>query len=165
MAGGRDIQHEPADLALKLATKDAMRAAGGQEFLSETLGKSQSRFSDYGSSTTADFMPVNDIRKVQALGAGKPGWPHITTALAREDGFELFKVPEAAPVAGDWLNHISALSAESSEITTKICSALADDQQVCANDIRKFALIGDAEQLLSIAVQLLAGLRAVAEGE
>lgn len=154
---------EPADLALKLATKDAIRGAGGQEFLSESLGRSQSRFSDYGSPNKPDFMPIDLVRKVQALGAGKPGWPHITHALARADGFDLYKLPETGAPSGDWLAHVSAISQETAEITSKICASVADDLKVDRDDIKKHALIADAEQLVTLGVQLLAQLRAVAE--
>jgi hypothetical protein len=150
---------EPADLALKLATKDAIRGAGGQEFLSESLGRAQSRFSDYGSPNKPDFMPIDLVRKVQALGAGKPGWPHITHALARADGFDLYKLPETGASKGDWLKHVGALSTEAAEITSKICASLADDQRIDAREIKNHALIADAEQLVTLGVQLLAQLR------
>jgi len=164
MGSRGEMALEPADLALKLATKDAIRGAGGQEFLSEALGRAQSRFSDYGSPNKPDFMPIDLVRKVQALGAGKPGWPHITHALARADGFDLYKLPETGAAPGDWLKQIGALSTEAAEITTKICAALADDQRVTATEIKSNALIADAEQLVTLGVQLLAQLRNVAEG-
>lgn len=83
MTTDRSVTLSPEELALKLATREAVTAAGGQEFVGREVERAQSRISDYGSDHTADFMPVDIVRKVEALGAGKPGHPHITRALAR----------------------------------------------------------------------------------
>jgi hypothetical protein len=83
MSTDRSVRLSPQELALKLATREAIEAAGGQTFLARETGRSQGRFSDYCSDNTAEFMPLQLVRHVEALGAGKPGHPHVTRALAR----------------------------------------------------------------------------------
>lgn len=78
-------------------------------------------------------------------------------------GFELFHLPEIDTAAANWLTQVGLLSTEVAEVTTKICASVADDGEVCKQDIRKHALIEDAEQLVALSVQLLAQLRAEAE--
>lgn len=105
MSTERTVRLSPEDLALKLATREAVTAAGGQVFVAGEVGRAQSRLSDYGSDNTAEFMPVNLVRRVEALGAGRPGHPHITSALARAAGR---RIGGAAPThdnlhVSDWL--------------------------------------------------------------
>ena len=86
MSTDRTQRLSPAELALKLACREAVKAAGGQDFVASETGRTQSRISDYGSPNTRDFMPVDLVRKVEALAAGAPGHPHLTRALARAQG-------------------------------------------------------------------------------
>lgn len=150
---------------LALATEQACDEANGYDKAAQSTRVGKSQLQRCASVNHPDSITIRDAVIVDKISAHVEGHPFILRAMAHQLGFEIFSLPEAAPVAGDWLNHISALSAESSEITTKLCTSLADDQKVCSKDIRRLALIDDAEQLLSITVQLLTGLRAVAEGE
>lgn len=164
MARGAD-DLKPTDIAISEATGDAVHAAGKQDYVSNMLGRGRTTIMGWACEDVAEFIPLRLVPELEKMAKGQEGWPHITRALARMQGFELFQVPVSGPLAGDWLTHIGALSTESSEITAKICNALADDQKVSGREVHRLALIDDAEQLLSIAVQLLTGLRAVAEGE
>jgi len=86
MPTARTVRLAPDVLALKVATREAVRAAGGQEFVGSEVGRSQSQMSDYCSPNVSAFMPIDIVAKVEALGAGSPGHPHITRALARHQG-------------------------------------------------------------------------------
>ena len=86
MSTDRTQRLSPAELALKLACRDMVKAAGGQEFVAHETDRTQSRISDYLSPNTRDFMPADLVRKVEALSAGAPGHPHVTRALARAQG-------------------------------------------------------------------------------
>lgn len=115
MSTPRDARLEPADLALKLATADAVRVAGGQVFVAGELGRAQSVVSDWCSPNTASFMPIDMVRRVEALGAGAPGHPHLTAALARGAGVHLAgRTGHAAGMddLGDWMASISRDHAE-----------------------------------------------------
>lgn len=115
MSTDRSQRLSPDELALKIATADAVRAAGGQDFVAENCGRSQGVVSDYCSRTTRSFMPLDIVAKVEALGTGAPGAPHITRALARAQGLPL----EAPRVAvgegfdlGDWMAWLARESAD-----------------------------------------------------
>jgi len=151
--------------ATDIALKDATAAAVGvdkQVYVARILGRAQSVVNDWGNVDKAGFIPLRLIPHLERLGQGKPGFPHITRTLAQMQGFELFRLPEADTKAGDWLSQVGAISTEAAEITTKICASVAEDQKVCAGDVKKHQLIADAEQLVAVAVQMLAQLRAVA---
>lgn len=149
------------DIALKDATAAAV-AVDKQVYVARIMERAQSVVNDWGNSEKAGFIPLRLVPHLERLGQGKLGWPHITRALAHMQGFELFPLPEVETSAGDWMTQIGAVSTEASEIVTKICASLADDQRVDAADIKKHRLIEDAEQLVAIGVQMLAQLRAVA---
>lgn len=111
MSTDRNARLTPAQLALKQATADAVRAAGGEVFVAREAGRSQGRISDYCSANTADFIPLGLIAPIEALGTGAPGWPHITRALARAQGLALGDGPAAGSDErltdlGDWLARI-----------------------------------------------------------
>ncbi|MBJ7442865.1 MAG: hypothetical protein JHD32_00835 [Sphingobium sp.] len=163
MARGAD-DLKPTDIAISEATGDAVYAAGKQEYVSRMLGRARTTLTGWCNEDEAEFIPLRLVPELEKMARGKPGWPHITRTLARMQGFELFQLPQIDADAANWLNHVGAISTEAGQITSKICTALADDQRVCAGDIRQHDLIDDAEQLVAIAVQLLAQLRAVAEG-
>lgn len=130
MSTDRAAQLTPQDLALKLATREAVEAAGGQVFAARELERSQSRISDYCSENTAEFIPLPLAVRLEALGAGKPGHPHITRALARAAGAAL-GVRSAAAAGfddlGDWL---AAVARDNAELTTLL--ARQDLSQGCA---------------------------------
>jgi hypothetical protein len=89
MSTDRTVRLMPRELALKDATKDAVHAAGGDSFVALTLGRSQSTINDYCHDHTALFMPLNLVERLEALGVGSPGAPHITRALARARGLSV----------------------------------------------------------------------------
>lgn len=159
MARGAD-DLKPTDIAISEATGDAIHAAGKQVYVSHMLGRSRAVLTAWCNEEAAEFIPLRLVPALEKMATGQPDWPHITRALARMQGFELFHLPDIDTDAANWLTQIGALSTEVAEITTKICAAIADDGAVCKQDIRKHQLIGDAEQLVALSVQLLGQLRA-----
>lgn len=99
MSTDRTQRLSPSELALKLACREMVKAAGGQEFVAHETGRTQSRISDYLSPNTRDFMPCDLVRKVEALSAGAPGHPHVTRALARAQGGAFVALADGAAVA------------------------------------------------------------------
>ncbi|AKM09857.1 hypothetical protein [Croceicoccus naphthovorans] len=135
MTTDRTVRLSPEEKALKLATADAVRAAGGQVFVGEEVGRTQSVISDYGSTSTRSFMPLDIVRKVEALSAGAPGAPHITRALARAQGLSLdcHADPRSDDFdLGDWM---ARLAAESADVMAQMaghnlsatCAAMSDN--------------------------------------
>lgn len=121
----------PQQLAFKLATRQAVKAAGGQDFVAREVGRTQSRISDYCSPEKPDFMPLDIVEQVEALGAGSPGHPHITRALDRAQGGALggraARHGDAGRDLGKWL---AALASESSDVMGEL--AEADLASCCA---------------------------------
>lgn len=127
MSTDRTQRLSPNELALKLACREAVKAAGGQEFVAGETGRAQSRISDYCSQNTREFMPVDVLRKVEALSAGAPGHPHVTRALARAQGGAFVPLPDgggqvcfAAPKLGQLLAQVAG---ESSDVIALLASS------------------------------------------
>ena len=121
MPTDRTQRLSPAELALKLACREAVKAAGGQDFVARETGRTQSRISDYCSPNAREFMPADLVRKVEALSAGAPGHPHVTRALARAQGGAFVALPNNSapavsfdtPQLGQWL---ALVAGESSDV-------------------------------------------------
>lgn len=123
MSTDRSVRLSPDECALKIATAEAVKAAGGQDHVAEQVGRSQSVISDYCSRTTRSFMPIDIAAKVEALGTGAPGAPHITRALARAHGLPIEGSPRGAGAdfdLGDWMAWLARESAD-------VMACLADE--------------------------------------
>lgn len=110
MSTARNARLTPRQLALKHACAEAVHAAGGQVFVGGEVDRTQSRISDYCSPATTEFMPLDIVAKIEALGAGSPGHPHVTRALARAAGVSLsasHPAPSAMEDLGDWMAAIA----------------------------------------------------------
>lgn len=162
MSTDRTRRLTPSQLALKLATRDAVRAAGGQEHVARQVGRAQSRISDYCSENVAEFMPLDLVEVVEALGAGAPGAPHITHALARSRSGSFLGAPAgvtlAAPTLGAWLGEVAS---ESSDVIALLATGnLA--AAIAALTPRQRAKIAEeagqaAAAMLSLASSMLTG--------
>ncbi len=113
---GRANRHPPSLLALKLATRMAVEAAGGQSFVAQEVGRAQSRVSDYCSPNTDDFMPLDVAAHVEDLGEGAPGHPHITRALARRQGVALGAGLSGEGLADDLGGWLASIAAEHADL-------------------------------------------------
>jgi hypothetical protein len=136
MSTERTIRLTPQLLALKLATREAVEAAGGQAFVAKEVDRTQSRISDYCSENTAEFMALNLVERVEALGAGAVGHPHITRALARARSVLVGGRRAGSTVGmddlGDWLAAVAQDNAElagalAGEDLSKGCDALSTE--------------------------------------
>lgn len=117
MSTDRTRRLSPSELALKLACREAVKAAGGQDFVAGECSRTQSRISDWCSPNTAEFMPIDVIQRIEALGAGAPGHPHVTRALARAQGGSFMPVPSgqvvlATPLLGQLLADVAGESSD-----------------------------------------------------
>lgn len=114
MTVSREEQLTAQELALKIATTEAVRAAGGQEFVATEVGRTQSRISDYCSRSTKHFVPIDIAIVIDALGTGKPGHPHIASAMVRALGSTVSApAPDSDNVhLHDWLADLSGESAD-----------------------------------------------------
>lgn len=157
MSTDRTAQLSPEELALKLATREAVIAAGGQVFVAGEVGRSQGVVSDWGSPQTAAFAPLNAVRRIEALGAGKPGHPHVTRALARAQGLRLGgAMPESDNVhLSDWL---CDLTGEHADVVRALASARSSLKDLSLN--QRAALAREIDQLVDVLAALRAGIEA-----
>ncbi|HEY1605592.1 MAG TPA: phage regulatory CII family protein [Allosphingosinicella sp.] len=146
----------------KAATKALIRAFGGQEAAASECEKSQSRMCDYGSPHTRDFMPVNDVRTLEARTHGQPGHPHVPRWLARQAGHVLVRLPVAGGVVADVHAEIGAISRDAGEVVQRVCEGLRDGR-VSAGDVRRLRIreeIAEAQQHLAALDALAAQIEA-----
>lgn len=154
MSGPRDIQHPPKTLALKVASKDLVRAAGGGEAAAEACGSRQQRMSDCGNRNTGDFLRIDEIASLEDVTSGVPGHPIVTRNLARRQGYDLVRRPEVEPSCDDWLAMLADHAGKNGEIAAGVCDALANDHVIDASEA------GMIRQLVAAGLEHLAAMDA-----
>ncbi len=161
MSGRRDVSHGKPELELKAATKALIRAAGGTDGAAQTVGARQQRMSDCQCRNTADFLRVDELAALEDVAIPHDGWPHVTRALARRQGFELVRLPAAAPDCADWHTAIGALSKEAGEAVQAACKSLASQDapgRVTAATIAANRVVEEIDD----AIEKLVALKALA---
>jgi hypothetical protein len=133
---------------------------GRQDFVAGELGCSQSRVSDYCSRNTRDFMPADKAAVVEALGAGAPGHPHITRALARAQGMVLTDPVGVVPAS--LAGVLGAVAGESSDVIGALArlasGGLATIDALALDPAVRAALAGEIDQLIDLLVSIAARL-------
>lgn len=124
MSTDRAARLTPQQKAIAIATGEAVHAAGGQDFVAAELGRSQSTICDWCSVNTATFIPICLVPRLEALGTGAPGHPHVTRALARAQAAELVFADAGSPptpgqATSQWL---ARLAGESSDVIAAMAS-------------------------------------------
>lgn len=151
------------ELAIKRATDQAVKAAGGQDAASMSTVAGRSQLQRCLSPNHRDSITVRDAVTVDAIGAHVEGHPFILRAFAAQLGYGIHKAPVAQPTAAQWHQQIGALASEAGEIIAKMSAGLADGN-LCANDITKSGLSADAHQLQEIAACLASWFDAAEAG-
>jgi hypothetical protein len=150
------------ELAIKLACRDAVKAAGGQDFVATEVGRCQSVVSDWCSPNTRSFMPADVIARVEALGHGQPGSPHVTRALARAQGL-LVADAEPEEAAGATLaGWLATVAHESSDLIRALAAGavmpgLARQGFTKLSALERRTIASELDQLIDV----LAGLNGI----
>jgi hypothetical protein len=152
-----DVVLPPLMQRAKAAYRKSVAACGGQDGTAATTGKSQGRISLYGSPNSDVFPTLDAIVEQEAVSHGTPGHPHVTRFLAREAGYELFKLPSAEAMATIWGQHLAGIAKEGGEVMTRLALALADGR---LTEDEKADCLPDARDLLRVAVELVTALEA-----
>ena len=161
MSGARHVRHAPDALALKVASKALVRAAGGGEGAAATVGARQQRMSDCGNPNTADFLRLDEVAALEDVTVGAVDHPIVTRALARRQNFALVRLPDALPTRSDLLSLVARQAKENGEVAASICTALADGT-FKRTEARAARL--ELQQLIEVAVAMDAEL-AIIEAE
>lgn len=149
MSSARDIILPPHLQAAKAASRDLVRAFGGQEVAAEEAHRSQSRICAYGHANMADFMPVDVVDVLEERTQGLPGWPHVTRWLARRRGLLLVPRPVQS-LAGAWGACLKRMTKEFGEVAQRIVDAVGDPDtpgEVTAAEIRATRLVEELDEL------------------
>ena len=149
-----------AQLHLKRATRQLVDAVGGGQRGAGLCRVRQQDLSDYGNrDVAARFMPADVVADLEAVAAH----PFVTEALATEAGFALFKLPTAAPLAGDWPTLLAMYGRESGDVVAKVAAhALAGPS---ARQVRDSNLIGEIDEAIAVLVNMRAAAVAAISGE
>lgn len=149
-----DAQLSREQFRLKLASKALVKAVHGTETAGEICGLRQQRVSEATLPNCPSFFSIEDVRALEEVARGAPGWPHVTRALAREHGFALLALPEAGAGEGNWHEAVSVVAKETGEAVSRVCAALSDDGKVSGGEIREQHIVEEIEEAIEGLVKL-----------
>lgn len=161
----RGVQHDPKRQSLKVATADLIEAVGGQARAAEYSRRirRQQTFSDYEHRNVDQFMPIDAVMDLEAVTVDRPGWPHITRALCARAGGTFIAMPVVLPGSSEAHRRLAELTKEFSDVSAGMLVALADGK-LCAEDVRRGALVAEADELVTKAAELRALLERIEAG-
>lgn len=154
----------PDKQALKRATGQLVRAAGGQEAAVAFTRLSRHQvLSDYAN-PSADmatrFAAIDVVADLESLTHGTPGHPVVTRQLARFAGYALVRLP-AVRAGDDLSDQLFDVIRETSEVTLLIGKHLQENGGAGFRGRE----LSDIRREISEAVQALLELDALIEGE
>jgi hypothetical protein len=162
----RMVRLKPADLKLKVATKDLIREVGGQEEAAQFVRrvKRQQSYSDYAKANVDHFIPIDAVAELEEVTFGAPGWPHVTRALCARHGGAFVRPPDAPPHSDDWLSRLAELAADHGAVASDLMKALAKDG-LTTKSVREANLVAEADRLFAITAEVAVMLRRIDEGQ
>lgn len=152
----------PSARALKRATKQAVEAAGGLEAASAETGKSRSQLARCTSPHDADMINLADALALDELGLGMAGAPFILRAFARQMGFAMVSLGDAADDVNGLMSAVVEIAAALGDASHGVADAQRDGI-VTAQEAQ--ALLGPVDHLADHVARLRAALVAIARLE
>jgi hypothetical protein len=142
----------PAAQALKRATAQLVRAAGGQEAAAGFCRVRQQALSDYGNINQPEsWIPADVVTDLEGITTGLPGAPHVTRQLAANAGFALVPLPPASGAAIDWMAVIGGVAKEAGDVVSALAMHCPDS--LTAREIREAGLIAEFDEAIRILVE------------
>lgn len=151
MSGARDLQHSPATLALKVASKALVAAAGGGDAAGATIGARQQRMSDCGNANTADFLRLDEIAALEDVSLGSPNAMAVTRALAHRQRSVVVMLPTSLPSGSDLLTLMARKAQTSGDLTAAICAAYRDGK---VDALEAHGIAVELDELIETAVAM-----------
>jgi len=157
-----------ADRALKIASRALVKACGGGEGAAATLAAAtgisvrQQRMSDCGNINEAPWLKIDEVGHLEDVAARDGNWPQVTRALAIRHGFLLVPLPGGDEPANEYLKIIAKLMKEGGEVSSALTNALADDEDVSAEEAAK--VLPEVRDLIDAAVGLESRLQSLVHG-
>jgi hypothetical protein len=149
----------PERIAEKRAFREIVRGVGGFEAAALNCRVGKSTLARYTDETCDDHAPLDVIADLEPLTRSRPGWPHVTRHLAREQGFVLVSTPEQAGTL-DVHTALATATKEHADLTSGLITALADG---AVQPYEAKALLRDSWDQVEAAVRLHALLTELAE--
>lgn len=144
----------PERLLLKRATVEMVKGVGGQDAAALFTRVRKSMLSDYGNENRPDlFAPIDVIVDLEPLAQERSGWPHVTQALCKLMGGTFVPEPDARATEESLLAVMSRLSTEFAEVTSALCTGLAD-KHWCEQDGAE--LESQLNDVIRVAIQMRA---------
>ena len=162
MSEARDLTLTSDEQDLKVAQRLLIREFGGQVVAGEHFSRPQSRYSDCGSPNTRVHLTVREVAELEDRTVGRSGHPIVTRLLARRQGYDLVRRPDAAPGEADLLLRSGELVKEAGDVVSSLARALAD-RRFLPSERREVG--AEIDQLIQVAVELRALVEAQGEGE
>jgi hypothetical protein len=153
----------PQQQGLKVKFGLLLRAVGGVEAAATFCRVGKSVLAAAASPNEPDrFPPADAILDLETVTRGTPEWPAVTRYLARQQGFELVPDPQVDAGRVD-LQLVAMLSKEAGDVVSKIAGNL--EGGLTADEVRAADLEREFDELISVAVQGRAAVRAILRGE
>ncbi|AEV37529.1 hypothetical protein PSE_3021 [Pseudovibrio sp. FO-BEG1] len=141
-------------------SKALVKRNGGVEAASMCTRVSPSQLARYGQQQSEESMPVDVIADLEHEAAE----PILTQVLARMRGYALVQLPREA-AEPDWMGNLGELSAEFSDVVSRVAECLKDDGKVSASEVKNHRLRKEIAELISVAVKLDKTCEAIEQGE
>lgn len=116
----------PERLALKRATADMVKGAGGVEAAAAFTRVGKTLLADYGSPNRPAFVPIDVVADLEPLTRDREGWPHVTQALCKAMGGTFVAEPEVPVTGADLFGKLAQLSSEFADVTRAVCDGMSD---------------------------------------
>lgn len=151
---------------LAAATKRAVQAAGGLAECESETGLSDSQISRCCSPHQRDSITIRDAVRIDAIGHGEQGHPHILSAMASLLGAVVIPLPEAVTDNRCLQMSVLDLSSELGDVSRAIADALTSGSSggVEVTAIEAAAVLEHVSDLERGAARLRHQLEAIAKG-
>ena len=147
-----------SERTLKAASRELLAACGGSREASAIVGVRRQHLDDCANANTELFLRAHEIGALEDVATTAERPPIVTTVLAKRQGFELVRLPEAAPTTGTLVEQLLALATEHGQLSAALATALADGR-CCRDDAVR--VLPQAEQMLSVGAAIRATLMAI----
>jgi hypothetical protein len=116
----------PADeQRLAVATKRAIQAAGGLKVCAFETDLSDSQLSRASSATERDSLSIRNAVRVDQIGRGEQGHPHILSAMATIVGAVVIMLPEAIDGSSSLQMGVVEIASEFGDVSRAIAESLS----------------------------------------
>ncbi|MAW99770.1 MAG: hypothetical protein CMN72_09560 [Sphingomonas sp.] len=142
MSGANEVVLSPDRQDLKIASRALVRSYGGQHAAAELLPRRHQHYSDCGNPNTEAFLTIDEVAQLEDRTAGLPGYPVVTRAMAKRQGFILIPMPQADE-GGAVEALVMELAAEFGDVAQAVREAVADRKWTKAEKAEALRQLGE----------------------